>query len=188
MDIHYGRGDLIANPSWTEKNDNITYKYNTARKMALDGGYDALFTVEADMILPPLALERMTRIEADVVYGLYVSRHGKHPWLAFSRVTPEIRGSKSFDEYPDLMQAAWGRAVETVGVGMGCTLIWRHVLEAIPFRNTDELIANDWYFSLDLQAGGYMQKHDCGVVCGHIEGDRVYWPDPLKGYVEYGLL
>src|SRR5512139_1629566 len=80
MEIVYGRENKVKYPKWTEVNDNITHKYNQARQMTLDGGYDALFTVEADMLIPPIALERLSRIEADVAYGLYVSRHGKHPW------------------------------------------------------------------------------------------------------------
>ena len=156
----------------------ITDKYNHARELALAGGYDALFTVEADMILPPLALERLTRVQADVAYGLYCSRHGTHQWLAYSHVGD--RAGNSIGEDVEYCRDAWGTVVETQGVGMGCTLIWRHVLEDVEFRIEPGGAANDWYFSLDLMARGYKQAHDLGVVCGHIASNpaRVLWPDP----------
>ena len=76
----------------------------------------------------------------------------------------------------------WGNVIDTTGVGLGCTLIRREVLEAIPFRVVDKWIANDWYFALDVAEKGFTQAHDCGVVCGHIDGYRVLWPDVAHGY------
>ena len=159
---------------------NICKKYNQARAMCLAGDYDALWTVEADMIVPPLTLERLTRINADVAYGLYVSRHGNHRWLAFCSVGEQIGVSLSDDRIN--ARAAWGNVVETQGVGLGCTLIWRHVLEKIEFRRPDDsAVANDWYFALDCMQHGFVQKHDFGVVCGHIispPSPKILWPDP----------
>lgn len=34
-------------------------KHNEARRLTLDGGYDALLHVDADMVIPPDALERL---------------------------------------------------------------------------------------------------------------------------------
>ena len=48
------------------------------------GGFDALLLVENDMILPPDALLKMAAVDADVVYGLYVNRHGWRKWLAYT--------------------------------------------------------------------------------------------------------
>lgn len=193
-DIVFGRADTRKYPDPQSRNTNITAKYNRARDLALSGGYDALLTVESDMIIPPLALERMSRIDADVVYGLYVSRHGKHVWLAFSDLTGREGGKyagMSFSNDPDLCREAWGSVVETAGVGLGCTLIRRRVLEAIPFRNPDGMVANDWHFALDVKAAGFRQVHDCGVVCGHIGDDvgalgttanAAYWPTEDGGW------
>ncbi len=83
-----------------------------------------------------------------------------------------------------IARKAWGQAIETSGVGLGCTLIWRRVLEAIPFRcDLPEEHANDWEFALDVKAAGFVQKHDLGVACGHLSYDVenapvAYWPDP----------
>lgn len=159
--------------------DNILEKYQRAREMTLAGGYDALFTVEADVILPSDALLRLTQVEADVTYGLYVSRHRRYKWLAATQLSERVGHWLSDDV--QAARAAWGKVIDTHGVGMGCTLIQRHVLETIPFRRAKGSFANDWYFSLDLKDEGFIQKHDLGVVCGHIAqwpAQRVIWPSP----------
>jgi len=40
----------------------------------LDQGFDALLTIEHDMVIPPDALLKLLDTKADVVYGLYVFR------------------------------------------------------------------------------------------------------------------
>jgi len=173
IDYVFGREDTITDLPY----DNICKKFNHARKMALEGGYDALWTVESDIIVPPLALERLTRIDADVAYGLYASRHGNHRWLSFLHIGDRYGISVSDDATN--AREAWGQVIETQGVGLGCTLIWRRVLEQIEFRHPASEVANDWFFALDCQAHGFVQKHDLGVVCGHIvppPAPKIIWP------------
>ena len=185
LDIVFGREDMPRLPSRPVAHTNITRKYNDARRMALEGGYDALMTIEADMIVPDLALLRMSAVAADVVYGLYSNRHGRHQWLAFQTIGG-LDGNYSGHSYskdPVMCARAWGNVVESVGVGLGCTLIRRNVLEAIEFRCApDQQVANDWMLALDVGAAGFTQAHDCGVVCGHIDGNVVYWPVANGGY------
>lgn len=175
IDYLFGReDDPLENPY-----DNICKKYNRARQAALDGGYDALWTVESDVIVPPITLQRLTRVEADVAYGLYVSRHGNHRWLAFTNIS-DITGISVSDDRINA-QESWGQVIETEGVGLGCTLIRRNVLEKIKFRHPSSEVANDWFFALDCKFHGFTQKHDLGVVCGHITPDpspKILWPDP----------
>ncbi|MHC4361472.1 MAG: hypothetical protein ACYSTZ_01495 [Planctomycetota bacterium] len=165
-----------------ERNYDIANKYNQARGMALDGGYDALMTIEADMMPPANALNRLAHTGADISYGLYVSRHGKHPWLTMEKVTEQVRGSKGMGETWQERGAMWGKVIASAGVGLGCTFIGRDVLEAITFRVKDEFIANDWYFAIDAREKGFTQAHDCSVVCGHIDGYRTLWPDVTNGW------
>jgi hypothetical protein len=182
-DIVFGKHDFqVMFTDQNVRNRNIRDKYNQAREIALDGNYDALFTIEADIISPPNALNRLTKVDADIAYGLYVSRHGKHPWLTMTNVTEQVRGSQGKGETWQEREAMWGRVVDTAGVGLGCTLIRRDVLEAIPFRVKDDWIANDWYFAIDAREMGFTQQHDCSVVCGHIDGYRTLWPDIAHGW------
>jgi hypothetical protein len=179
-EVVFGTDDIEKGKSRSIRTyDNILEKYQRAKKMALAGGYDALFTVEADMILPSDTLLRLAQVDADVAYGLYASRHRRHQWLAATQMS-EGRGVWLSDDV-QTAQAAWGKVIETQGVGMGCTLIRRHVLETVPFRRAKGSFANDWYFSLDLKAKGFVQKHDLGVICGHIAkwpSQRIIWPSP----------
>lgn len=160
------------------KYDDLVEKHNRARDLALDGGHDAVLFVENDVIVPPDALAKLYEVDADVAYGLYVNRHGFHRWLAFFHVDGLHGGS--FSQSPELMREVWGKPYTTSGVGMGCTLVRRNVLEAVRFRAHERHeVADDWMFSLDLMAGGFSQAHHFGVVCGHIKNpNETLWPDP----------
>lgn len=155
---------------------NITYQYNKAREMVLDNGYDALFCVESDMIIPPDALQRLVACESDVAYGLYVFRDTKHHWSAYTEM--EQKSGRSISENADDARAALGSVIDVAGVGLGCTLIKREVLTHIPFRLFEDAptkTACDWCFALDCKDYGFTQRCDLGVVCGH----QSYTPYPL---------
>lgn len=170
LQIVFDRDDSPAAPGYQD----ITTKYNRARQMALRCGYDALFTVEADMVIPPEALDRLAAIDgADVAHGLYCSRHSTRKWLAFTSLSPAV----TLADDPYTARELWGRVVDTVGVGLGCTLIWRKALEAIPFELRYGGPACDWWFAEDCAKLGFSTVHDLGVVCGHITGNAVIWPD-----------
>ena len=156
---------------------NILHNYQKARRLMLDNGYDALMTVEADMIIPSDAIRRLIDCEADIAYGLYVFR-AVSSWSAFTRL--DKLSGRSVSKDPELAKEWFGTRRQVAGVGFGCTLIKRHVLEAIEFRS-EPGSANDWYFSLDAQEKGFKQVCDLGLVCGHIDlhpVPRVIWPDP----------
>lgn len=165
----------------------VTDKYNRARDQALFGGYDYLFCVEADMIIPPDALHKLIHIGADVAYGLYCFRHGKATglWNTYPIVEPG-RGSSLSVMDKDEARACWGELAIVAGVGLGCTLISRKVLEAITFHHalgsdTRTIPVHcDWCLSEDCQKLGFTQVMDLSVVCGHIldtEPRAVVWPD-----------
>lgn len=158
--------------------DRVTQKYELARRMTLDGGYDALWTAEYDMILPSDALRRLAAVDADIVYGLYVWRRRPHLWSAYKVLWPSL--GYSISQIPQVAREAWGQQIEVAGVGHGCTLIRRQVLEQISFYR-DGAACADWYMALDAQERGFRQVCDCGVACGHMSltpRPVVYWPDP----------
>lgn len=188
VDIVFGRDDMDKMPDRPAAHINMAKKYNDARRIVLECGYDALLTVEADMIVPEIALQRLSLVEADVAYGLYSNRHGRHVWLAFQHIggmDGRYTGA-SYTATPELCPRAWGNVVESKGVGLGCTFIHRRVLEKIEFRLApDQKVAPDWMFALDIDAAGFSQAHDCGVICGHIEGGanpKILWPTADGGY------
>ena len=159
--------------------DNVTRKYNDARRVLLAGDYDALMTIESDTVVPRDALKRLVAVGADVTYGLYAFRHGFPYWSAFTLVRADK--GMPINHSPELAKEAWGKVIDVEGVGNGCTLIQRHVMEAVEFNwSLGEFGCCDWHLSLDCQRLGFTQKCDMGLICGHIATDPVYriiWPD-----------
>lgn len=157
-------------------NNNVTRKFADARCVFLEGDWDAMLCAESDMLLPGDALQRLADTGADIAYGLYVFRH-RVMWSAATRL--EERGMTTLDSDPDRARSVFGSVIPVAGVGMGCTLIRRHVLERLAFRNWRG-VAQDWALAVDAQAAGFSQVCDTGVVCGHLTmtpSPRVLWPD-----------
>jgi len=162
--------------------DNIVRKYNAARDVALSNGYDALFTLESDIIAPPDALKKLAALEADVAYGLYVWQSIWHHWNAYRVVEEEE--AISISEDPERAEAAWGKVCTVAGLGNGCTLIHRRVLSELPFRKSTVVgHPPDRSLATDCQRLMFVQKCDLSVICGHIQRDPVpmtLWPDITK--------
>lgn len=184
--------------------ENVTRQHNKARDMALYGDYDALLSVEADMIVPPDTISRLIDCNADISYGLYVWRFRPQRWNVYTEIG--LWGGRSVNHYPHEGRAAWGKIVDTAGLGMGCTLICRNVLQNLRFRIYDGthswlndvygeqfdhleidqarahpmMICDDWFLALDAEHYGFSQRANMGVVCGHIKDDIALWPDPVS--------
>lgn len=169
--------------------ENQCKKLNDARVMALDGCYDALVTVDSDIIVQEDALQRMSAIEADVVYGLIVQRIEPYHWNATVKMRPT--GEVVFlTEDPVAARAAWGKVLECEGHGQAISFVRRDALKRIMYRVPHpDRRASDWAFSFDCQKEGIKQVIDLGVVCGHIirmppivkggaSATGVLWPDP----------
>ena len=161
-------------PSGADKQPNsIARKYEWARTMALEGGYDALLTAESDMLLPPDALERLMTAGADVAYGLYCFRQSPYHWNACSELTRFE--ARLWTENPESAVQRWGAIAAVKGLGLGCTLIRREVLETVTFRYHPTAQA-DHYFALDTALCGFNQVVDTTVICGHIVGENAVFP------------
>lgn len=173
--------------------DNITHNYNRAVRMALDGGYDALLTIECDMVIPVDAIDGLMACDSDIAYSLYVWRHGMRNWSAYTEVA-EMYGRTLSDE-PDAARAAWGTIIDVAGVGLGCTLIRRDALRHLNLRHS-QYAACDWYLAVDAQAAGLTQRANLAIVCGHCTykpWPQIIWPsldkhlhaiEPIDGTVK----
>lgn len=175
-----------------DKHADVLANYQYARQMLLAGDYDALLTVESDVIVPPDALELLSAAMTEgvgVVYGLYCLRGSNtHEWNLHRPDRPGGRFpmSHSFSKKGHAPHF-WGGVHEVGGVGLGCTLIRRFVLERLDFRHdpTNPAMYCDYYLALDAFQAGIRQRGHCGVVCGHIRHDEqdVLWPAPTdSGY------
>lgn len=155
---------------------NCTHQFEKGRRLALDGGYDAMLTVEHDMIVPPHALQRMWETPAPVVYGAYLLRHGKPTINLWEYIGPKALGqslSLNRRKYQAAKRRGW---VRVSAAGFGCLLIRAPILKKIPFRTTEH--APDLPFARDCIAQGVHCIGRFDVECGHIDpiNLRTLWP------------
>lgn len=163
---------------------NILYNYRQGRQVTLDGGYDAMLTVESDMIVPPNCLRRLAQADADVALGLYVHRH--QPDWQHSDYNPtlpfDVTQAPWINSHPELWASCWGKVIDVTGSGLGCALIHRRVLEKVQFRlltfGGKWITADcDSHFFPDVASHNYRIVCDTTVICGHKRPDgMILWP------------
>lgn len=196
---------MSANDNPSEKPyENVVSQHNKARRTVLEQGYDALLSIEADMIIPPDTVEQLLSVDADIVYGLYVWRHKPRRWNVYKSLNLWGGESVSFNHNGQDAREAWGKVIDVAGLGMGCTLIRKNVLRRFqfrihdgnpgwiadeyaeqfktlginPYRSHPNMVCDDWLLAMDAQHYQFSQKANLNIVCGHILGDEVIWPDP----------
>lgn len=167
---------------------NVLAQYQRARRVFLKGKWEALLTVEHDMLVPPDALLKLAAAGADVAYGVYVLRHGSQVINAWQKQGDEDVGDY-FVLHPGGALERYlknGEIVEVSGIGLGCTLIRRNVLKEIEFHEYEKVGSPipDIPFAQDCLRSGFKQVAHFGVICGHIDDDgTVLWP-PGKGWTK----
>lgn len=157
---------------------NVLAKYQRAQKQALAGDYyDALVTVEHDMVLPLDALTKLVAANKPVIYGVYMLRHGSTVLNAWRREGTKALG-QSLSLFPDELGRAKRAGLWPVsGCGWGCTFIRRDVLAAVPFHDGGEQnLAGDLVFAVDCLRQGFEAYAHFGVQCGHVHDGVVLWP------------
>jgi len=159
----------------SERGDvNVGRKYYDAQQITLKHGYDAMLCAESDMIIPPDALEKLAALDTDIAYGLYCWRKTRHQWNAYPKV--EFLEGQSISANPEVARDCFGKVIPVQGIGQGCTLIHRRVLEAFDLRTTARR-GCDHCMATDAQEFGFRQLCDLSVICGHIDGNQIIWPD-----------
>lgn len=148
---------------------NVCVQFQSGRQMTLDGGYDAMLSVEHDMVLPDGAVQNLWDTDAPVVYAAYALRHG-NPVINLFRKDGNKNIGMSLSLYPaDLIRARKAGLVEVSGAGFGCTLFRREALEKAPFRFGE--YAPDIPFSVDCLHRGIKQVGRTDIACGHIHNN-----------------
>lgn len=161
----------------------IALKYERARQLALEGGFDALWTIEYDMICNSNALAQLADTDGDIIYGLYCWRHYPHRWNAYIYLDPY--NGVSLSDMPERAREGWGKNILVRGLGNGCTLFRRSALEQLTFTVRGQA-AQDWYIALDAERQRLKQVCNTSVVCGHMSltpRPFVVWPDPQSLYL-----
>lgn len=166
--------ESIDNPYPVPDHRNVLHQYQQARAEFLAGEWSALLTVEHDNVLPDSgAVGRLMDTPGDIVYAPYVLRHGA-PLLNTWQYIGNRRAGDSLTKHPDELAKARAKNIWRVsGIGMGCTLFRRHVLEALKFRESSSLNpCPDLSFADDALRVGFVSYARFDVPVLHIEGAR----------------
>ena len=175
------------NPIPGASHQNVLAQFQRAQTIFLAGDYDALLTVEHDNVLPdPNAVQRMLDTPGDVVYAPYVLRHGVAVLSTWQYIGDRNLG-ESLTLHPDELEQARAAVTWRVcGVGHGCTLFRRRVLEAIPFRKGDgDQYAPDIPFAQDALHQGFVSMGRFDVPVLHRQNDDWLHPFETIGLKRY---
>ena len=157
---------------------------------------DWLFLMDADQSFAPETLRKLMSWDLPIVSGLYFKspgvpyahcyqyafQTGKTPTTEDAHYYAPIVGpiNNFLMKHKDKLVGERGAfilpstkedLIECDGIGAGCILVHRRVLDAIEppwFQyNPDTFIGEDFYFCRKVQAAGFKIFVDPGVVCGH---------------------
>ena len=166
---------------------NHSHQYQRGRELFLSGWYDAMLVIESDIIPPRDTLKRLAALPADVAYGVYLFRgEPGHPrqvnilerykgWPAQGRNVGEPLTARGL--YAAAVRAG---VIDCSGSGLGCVLIRRHVIEAVPFGAPKGAGHFDTTWTRAVYRAGFRMMADMNVRCGHVDpGGEVWWPSEV---------
>lgn len=151
---------------------SVAMARNVAAKEAVDGGFDYLWFVDSDMIVPPDALTRLLKLDAEFATGWAMGGVGA--------TTTSIanydawRKHFSFKTADEVMAHASPFAVD--GSGLACALIKTGLFKRLEypyFRYVEYgngmVLGEDVGFCLDLMNKGIKMICDPALKVGHIK-------------------
>lgn len=167
------------NPTGDRYRDHL-HQYQRGRELFLYGRYDAMLVIESDIIPPRDTLQRLAALDAGVAYGVYVSR-SSHEVNVLELYYNGERPARNIGE-PLSSRGLYAAAVRQgvvgcSGGGLGCLLIRRDVLEAVPFQKA-EVTWFDNHWTEAVYRAGYRMMADTTVVCGHVDTDGTVLTPP----------
>jgi hypothetical protein len=138
-------------------------------------GYDKVWILEEDTIAPVDTLKKLLEVDAPVVSGCYILRHGCMVSNIFLKI------EKSVERWEDL-QRFKNQTIEVEGGAMGCLLVDKAVLKDFNFLLRDNY-APDTTFMRHCVKNRIRQMARLDVQCGHIRADgKILWPDDKTGW------
>lgn len=168
--------------------DNVTtyfqffYGYDIAQirnliaHWSVQNGFDYVFHIDSDIILPKDALKKLYAMHQPIVSGVYIQR--KENQTIPEIYMPTSQGGLSNIEAARLMGKD---SFEIGGCGFGCVLINTEVYKKIPYPQfeyhhairMEDTVSEDVDFSIKAHNKGFSLWVDPTVKCAHI-GSRYY--------------
>jgi hypothetical protein len=163
----------------------IDWGRNWCVKMAYDslGDFTHLLWLDADVIPPLDAMERLLAHDKDIVGGLYHKKGPPFEPVAYDFDTDEGGKSHATYERTAKLDLESGDLFEVGGLGLGLTLVKREVVEAIAtkmvpgiwFQTTLSYGEDVWFCHWAKQLG-FSAWLDSSLRCAHV-GDREFTTD-----------
>lgn len=159
---------------------NHWHQYRRGRELFLQSQCEAMLVIEADIVPPADALQRLAALDVDLAYGCYMFRVSPvvNVFERYQAGAMNVGESLTVrGKWPWALQQG---VVECSGAGLGIVLIKRHVLEAVDFRITGletSPVHCDTWFTNDVYQADYSMMADTRVLCGHKRRDgTIIWP------------
>ena len=142
---------------------------NEIVRLALEGGFDYIFMVDADMYVPKDTLQKLLEYPTEICLGLCPRKNTKVGKTCIYKI-----GQINYEDaytYHDLPKKD---RVMVHGGGLACALIKTSIFKNltypwfryVTYQDGSEL-SEDLYFCLQAEANGYKIYVDTRVRCGH---------------------
>lgn len=153
----------------------IDHARNAIAKATLEGGYDAVLMVDADVVPRPEHLRMLVDLDVPVALGAYAHR-GKRDGKTCLCKTGRRNYDRQYTGDELRAQEALGKPkVKIKGGGMGFALIRREALEATGYPwfkwttyPSGGVLSEDLYFCEQCRSAKVPIYADARVRCGHI--------------------
>jgi len=154
----------------TLKSADVNDAREKLKEYALKNNYDALFLVDANIIIPEGCLSSLMSVKSPIMGAPYL---GQMRMREFERIAPVVYAfgldeGSAFPVPVDMLVVR--EAMQAAAVGFGACLIHRNALETGKLNDCVE-------FCLNAKKKGLLTGVDTRVKCVHVEKDREYdWP------------
>lgn len=134
-------------------------------------GYDYLFSIDSDIVVPKDALVKMVGANKDIISGLYIQRI---PGMHLLEIYEDRPDGNGFQNIPFAKTQNAG-VMQISGCGMGCTLINSNVIRAMSYPHFvyksaishADTMSEDVYFCMKARQMGFTVWADTDIHCEH---------------------
>jgi hypothetical protein len=169
--------NMVKIPFIQDVKNRIAFSRNVLREKAINGDYDYFFSVEQDIFVEKDILKKLLNHNKKIVSAYYGKCFGvkvqdnetkeikdfilEAPVVYFQEPGDRIRRANP----PEILNKG---LVNIGGVGLGCILINRDVLEKIKFRIENQESFDDMIFCIDAKKSGFELFIDSDIRVEHV--------------------
>ena len=169
--IHVQTEPDDPNRYWDE---NVSIAREICRQKAIREGYDYLWYVDTDVLVPAHGLEELIRLDKDIVAGKYCHKEDGTPFFWKTEYVPPERREEAEKRYgkPTIIEE-WvyvgNQPAQIHKAGTGCMLIKRKVFQRVGFpKKVPQPWTEDIIFCVAVMTEGFELWAHPGVLCQHI--------------------